>query len=358
MARPIKVGLKYFPFDVDFFNDEKIEAISGEFGIKGEIVAIKLLCAVYRNGYFIEWSEMLQMKMLKQLPSISKDLLDQILSRLIRWDFFDENLFNSAKILTSKGIQKRYFEAMKRNSLSDSLPFLLVSVTKTRVNVTETPINVAKTTQKKEKENKVNVLLEKEPKYIHIGEDENFSENSEELKISEEKKEKISPQPPKKRKSQGDRQLDEKSQQPEISEFLAYAEEIIVKNNLGDFSLLKFPLEAKYNAWNEAGWKDGNGSPIKNWKTKLQNVLPYLRPISNLKNNGQTTYTTGNRQSPRERSMCGTGNSSAQGFAGNSSQTSGTKVSAHTILARKYAQQFAQNNATASEVVDVEAHEL
>ena len=43
MARPEEKGLKYYPFDVDFFNDEKIEAISGEFGIKGEIVAVRLV---------------------------------------------------------------------------------------------------------------------------------------------------------------------------------------------------------------------------------------------------------------------------------------------------------------------------
>ena len=55
MARQTKEGLKYFSFDVDFFDDEKIGAISGEFGIKGEITAIKLLCAVYRNGYFTVW---------------------------------------------------------------------------------------------------------------------------------------------------------------------------------------------------------------------------------------------------------------------------------------------------------------
>lgn len=179
MARPIKTGLTYFPFDVDFFNDEKIEAISGEFGIKGEIVAIKLLTAIYRNGYFIEWSELLQMKMLKSSPSITKDLLVEIVQRLVRWNFFDEGLFNSEKILTSKGIQKRYFEAMKRNRLSDSLPFLLVSVTETRQNVAKTRQNVAKTTQRKEKENKVNVLLEKEPKYIYTSDDDFFSKTEE-----------------------------------------------------------------------------------------------------------------------------------------------------------------------------------
>ena len=102
MARPNKQGLDYFSFDVDFFEDEKIEAISGEFGIKGEIATIKLLCAVYRNGYFILWSDMLKMKLLKHLPGISSELLDAILNRLVVWDFFDKSLFNSVGVLTSK----------------------------------------------------------------------------------------------------------------------------------------------------------------------------------------------------------------------------------------------------------------
>lgn len=178
MARPIKQGLTYFPFDVDFFNDEKIEAISGEFGIKGEIVAIKLLTAVYRNGYFIEWSEMLQMKMLKSLPSISKELLDQIISRLIKWEFFDEDLFNSEQVLTSRGIQKRYFEAMKRNRVREDLPYLLVSVAKTQVSATKTPQNVAKTPQNKnkEKESKVNENVNNTSSYNtgEVSETKNF----------------------------------------------------------------------------------------------------------------------------------------------------------------------------------------
>lgn len=108
MARPIKHGLDYFPFDIDLFSDEKIVAIAGEFGIKGEIATIKLLCAVYRNGYFVEWTEMLKFKLLKELPGISADLLDQIVRRLVKWDFFDKDLFDSASILTSRGIQRRY----------------------------------------------------------------------------------------------------------------------------------------------------------------------------------------------------------------------------------------------------------
>lgn len=108
MARPIKTGLDYFPFDVDFFNDEKIVPIAGEFGLKGELATIKLLCAVYRNGYYVEWTEMLKFKLLKELPGVSVGLLEQIVGRLVKWGFFDSKLFENSSVLTSRGIQLRY----------------------------------------------------------------------------------------------------------------------------------------------------------------------------------------------------------------------------------------------------------
>ena len=153
MARPKEEGLQYFPFDVDFFNDEKVEAISGEFGIKGEIAIIKLLCAVYRNGYFISWTEMLKMKLLRNLPGISPELLDQIVNRLVKWGFFDKTLFDTDKILTSRGIQRRYFSAVKRRVKSGNYPYLLVSVD---INPNETGFLHAETPQSKGKESKEN----------------------------------------------------------------------------------------------------------------------------------------------------------------------------------------------------------
>lgn len=160
MARLEKVGLDYFSFDVDFFDDEKIEAINAEFGIKGEITAIKLLCAIYRNGYFIVWSDMVKMKLLKRLPSVNLELLDKIVQRLVKWQFFDENLFNSTeKVLTSTGIQKRYFEAIKRRNQFknlDNFPYILINVNINSINVNINSINANISTQSKVKENKLN----------------------------------------------------------------------------------------------------------------------------------------------------------------------------------------------------------
>lgn len=158
MARPRKQGLEYFPLDVDFFDDEKIVAISGEFGLKGEITVIKLLCAVYRNGYFILWSDMLKMKMLRSLPGVSSDLLDQIIHRLVVWGFFDKNLFDSARVLTSVGIQKRFFYGVKKRQPRDEYPYLLVSVPEIQVSAPETRISASEMPQSKVKKSKVNKI--------------------------------------------------------------------------------------------------------------------------------------------------------------------------------------------------------
>lgn len=141
--------------DVDFFADEKIAAISGEFGIKGEITVIKLLCAVYRNGYFILWNEPLKYKLLRDLPGVSPELIDQIVNRLVRWGFFDESLFDSVKVLTSRGIQKRFFSITRRRGLPHDAKYLLAENGCTGViddnNPAATELLTAKTPQSKVK---------------------------------------------------------------------------------------------------------------------------------------------------------------------------------------------------------------
>lgn len=142
MARPIKNGLDYFPLDVHIFEDEKIEALAGDFGIKGELAVIKLLCAVYEKGYFIVWNDLTKAKLLKRLPTVSKELLDQIVDRLVMWEFFNEDLFNSAKVLTSEKIQATYFEAIKRRKIAKPTQYLV------NANINEVNVNNNSSTDK------------------------------------------------------------------------------------------------------------------------------------------------------------------------------------------------------------------
>ena len=157
MARPNKLRLDYFPLDVDIFEDEKVAAVSGEFGYKGEIILIKLLCAIYRNGYYYEWNDLQKMILLSRLPGISESLLENVVKRLVRWEFFDKALFDSSKIITSKHIQEVYFSATsRRRQVAKNLPYLLLPIDKNEINVCNNEVNntfmQAKTTQSKRKE--------------------------------------------------------------------------------------------------------------------------------------------------------------------------------------------------------------
>lgn len=154
MARPQKIGLDYFPLDVDFFEDEKILAISGEFAVKGEIIALRLLCEIYQNGYFVKWSELLKNKMAR-LGGLSAGLIEEVVIKLVKYGFFDESLFCEHKVLTSHGIQKRFFEAVKRRKDVNFSEFLLIDVVNVNINPSKSVVNDNISTQSKVDESKV-----------------------------------------------------------------------------------------------------------------------------------------------------------------------------------------------------------
>lgn len=115
MARKTKPGLDYFPMDVDFFEDPKVELISSEFETKGDSIMLRLMCKLYRNGYFIPWDKDQSLLLAKRVgSSVTGALVDEVVQGLIRRSFFDKGVYDSFGILTSKGIQTRYIDAKER----------------------------------------------------------------------------------------------------------------------------------------------------------------------------------------------------------------------------------------------------
>ena len=57
---------------------------------------------------------------------------------------------------------------------------------------------------------------------------------------------------------------------PEYSEFLAYAVSQVP-------NVIQQEVKLKYDSWVVNGWKDGNDKKIVNWKSKLNNTLPFLK---------------------------------------------------------------------------------
>jgi len=167
MARPIKEGLDYFAFDIDFFHDQKIEFVSAKYGIEGEIIAIKLLCKIYRNGYYLNWGDDECLLFSKKVgENISFELVKNVIDELLKRDFFNQDLYKKFSILTSKGIQKRYFEAIKRRKdfafYNEYCLLNGVNVYNNPVNVDINSQNVYINSQSKVKESKVKESKDKE----------------------------------------------------------------------------------------------------------------------------------------------------------------------------------------------------
>ena len=125
-----KTGLDYFPLDVDFFQDEKIQFVSARFGTKGEAITVRLLCKIYRQGYYIDWNEDMALLFAKSVGDDVRDtLVNDVVYELLKRGFFDKSIFERCSILTSKGIQRRYFEAaVRRKEILYEPEYMLIDV--------------------------------------------------------------------------------------------------------------------------------------------------------------------------------------------------------------------------------------
>lgn len=62
---------------------------------------------------------------------------------------------------------------------------------------------------------------------------------------------------------------------PTIEIFLEHCKSVLQNK----FPEMEFSLRSKYQTWVDDGWKDGHGNKIKNWKNKINNTIPFIKPI-------------------------------------------------------------------------------
>jgi len=157
----MKSGIDYFPLDVTL--DAKMELIEAEFGLTGFGVVVHLLQEIYgKAGYYIEWTNEVALLFARKV-GLGGGAVSEIVEASIRRGMFDKEIFNKYRVLTSKGIQKRYFEAVsRRKSLEVDFNILLVdltifseNVTIKRVNVNILSQNADSSKQRKEEKSKV-----------------------------------------------------------------------------------------------------------------------------------------------------------------------------------------------------------
>jgi len=124
MARPTKQGIDYFPLDCQF--DDKIEMYMIEKGATGLGVLITIWQMIYSNhGYYIGNNKDLHLLIKRKIDSDINEVSDCINVCLERGIFCQTN-HKKYGILTSKAIQKRYFDiAKKKKSIEICKDYLI-----------------------------------------------------------------------------------------------------------------------------------------------------------------------------------------------------------------------------------------
>ena len=135
MARPLKEGLDYF--ELDCVLDDNFKLIQAEFGLKGFAIVVKLYQKIYGGrGYYCEWNDDVSLLFTSENGLTGGDLylISEIIQACIKRDIFSKELYEKYGILTSRGIQKRYFRAVSRREFTDvKKEYLLIDVRKFRV---------------------------------------------------------------------------------------------------------------------------------------------------------------------------------------------------------------------------------
>lgn len=133
MARPKKQGLDYFPLDVNV--DNKIEILESEYGILGFGFIVRLFQKIYANGYYLEWNQYSAILLKKEI-GMTKEKINEFIEFCLEINIFDKKLYSEYNILTSRGIQKRYFTVCKRRKEIELIKeYLLVKPEEYGVNV-------------------------------------------------------------------------------------------------------------------------------------------------------------------------------------------------------------------------------
>ena len=165
MARPQKEGLDYFPLDTDMdLKDDKVQLVEAKYGAVGFAVLIKLLMKIYSEGYCYQWGENEGLLFSKRV-NVDINTVNDIVNDLVKWGMFDTEIYIKYSVLTSNGIQKRFWEvAKRRNDIIINKAFWVHDVDIILVSANINLINVDGGTQRKEKKR----IVKESKEYISV----------------------------------------------------------------------------------------------------------------------------------------------------------------------------------------------
>ena len=122
-GRPNKQGLDYYSINTDLESDSQFQELIKEYGALGRGVVVGLWTRIYNDkGYWLHFPpDGIQFKRFADTNKISVPQLGNILNFCFSEHIFHPGSYAFHKILTSRGIQKRYLEAIWRRK---SIPWI------------------------------------------------------------------------------------------------------------------------------------------------------------------------------------------------------------------------------------------
>ena len=112
-------GRKFFYFSTAFFADRKVKILKARYGSDGLILYIYLMCEIFReDGYFLRFDDDFNYILSSEL-NMNYEKIGQILNFLLERSLFDDTLFKSDKVLTSREIQMTFQEAVKGKAVKN-----------------------------------------------------------------------------------------------------------------------------------------------------------------------------------------------------------------------------------------------
>jgi hypothetical protein len=154
---------------VDIDQDDKVAFIESKHGLIGFGIVVRLLMKIYRNGYYMMWTEREQYLFSKGV-SVDITSTKTIVNDCINEGIFNDEIYEKYGVLTSHGIQKRYLKGCERRKKvimfqeyflvdpsqddvkCDNVALISVNV---NMNPADSSITLTKTPQSKVKNSKV-----------------------------------------------------------------------------------------------------------------------------------------------------------------------------------------------------------
>lgn len=141
MARPPSEGLLYMNLDVDMDQDDKVMLIEAKHGLAGFGLLVKLLMKIYKEGYYYRWTER-ELLLFSKRVSADINFVSAVINDCLLWEVFDPELYQKHQILTSRGIQKRYFAAVRRRTAIPVVrEYLLVDIQALKIDAEVVSVN-------------------------------------------------------------------------------------------------------------------------------------------------------------------------------------------------------------------------